>query len=230
VSEIILGINFGTYQPLYNMIWDRCVPGFTLQGGDYDTTDRTNGNPVEQITSVYSEFTESEFLRPAFASQVDNEFNVGPVIHNTFGTLAMAKIAGYPDSAANAFFFNLADNSTNLDYENGGYTVFGRVISGSNVLQYFNTLSKPDKGIFDSTTVSTNQTLTSVPVNYDGLRGPANSNLFFGDFTLLSTVNADTNPPTVAVNSPTNSQTLTNADVVVQGTANDNVGVANVAC
>ena len=69
---------------------------------------------------------------PLFPFNIDNEFNVGPLIHNTFGTLAMAKTAGEPDSAASAFFFNLADNSSTLDNENGGYTVFGQVISGSN--------------------------------------------------------------------------------------------------
>jgi cyclophilin family peptidyl-prolyl cis-trans isomerase len=213
-----------------NMFWDRCIPGFVLQGGDYDAPDRTLGNPLQDAESINSDFTESQYYSPPFAGQVDNEYNVGPVISNTFGTLAMAKKAGAPNSAANAFFFNLADNSTNLDNQDGGYTVFGRVISGSNVLQYFNTLSKPNQGIFDSTTVSTDQSLSDLPVNYHGLAAPANSNLFFADFTLLSNFKADTNPPTVVVDSPTNGQTMTKADVVFEGTASDNVAVANVAC
>jgi len=86
------------------------------------------------------------------------------------------------DSAANGFFFNLADNSANLDNQNGGFTVFGQIISGSNVLQYFNTLSKPIEGIFDETSVNTNgQALSDLPVNNHNWSLPANSNLFFGD-------------------------------------------------
>jgi hypothetical protein len=140
----------------------------------------------------------------------------------------MAFTPGDSNSAASSFFFNLADNSAKLDPQ--GYTVFGRVVSGSNVLQYFNTLSKPNQGIFDSTTVSTDQTLPDLPVNYRGWGLPANSNLFIGKFTVLSTVSAETSAPTVVVTSLTNGQTLTNSDLTLQGTASDAVGVANVVC
>jgi cyclophilin family peptidyl-prolyl cis-trans isomerase len=227
-------------QPFANMVWDRCIPGFILQGGDYDAPDETNGIPPQNLAStlesIASDFTDISYYTPPFAGQVDNEFGVGPVLSNTFGTLAMAKIAGDPDSASSAFFFNLADNSASLDNQNGGFTVFGRLLPGdnylqySNVLQYFNTLSKPNQGIFDSTMVGTNESLPDLPVNYHGWGLPADSNLFFANFTLLSAFNADTNPPTVSVNSPTNGQTMTSNDVLVQGTASDNVGVANVAC
>jgi peptidyl-prolyl cis-trans isomerase A (cyclophilin A) len=39
----------------------------------------------------------------------------------------MAKIGGDPNSATNQWFVNLADN-TNLDADNGGFTVFGQVL------------------------------------------------------------------------------------------------------
>jgi cyclophilin family peptidyl-prolyl cis-trans isomerase len=213
-----------------NMIWDMCIPGFILQGGDYDATDQTNSTPPPHLESINENFTENLSYSPPFPFNIDNEFGVGPLIHNTFGTLAMAKSAGNPDSASNAFFFNLADNSSNLDNENGGYTVFGQVISNASVLQYFNTLKKPDQGIFDNTTATPYGTLPDLPVNYHGWNLPANSNLFFANFTLLSTFNADTNPPAVVLNYPTNGQTITNVDLVFQGTASDNVGVARVVC
>src|SRR5690606_36326984 len=38
-----------------------------------------------------------------------------------------AKLGSSPNSATNQWFINLKDNSANLDYQNGGFTVFGQV-------------------------------------------------------------------------------------------------------
>ena len=46
----------------------------------------------------------------------------------------MAKVGDDPDSATSQFFFNLANNSENLDDQNGGFTVFARVIEGMDVV------------------------------------------------------------------------------------------------
>ncbi len=46
---------------------------------------------------------------------------------NTRGTIAMAKVGGNPNSASNQWFFNMGDNSENLDNQNGGFTVFGQI-------------------------------------------------------------------------------------------------------
>jgi peptidyl-prolyl cis-trans isomerase A (cyclophilin A) len=55
---------------------------------------------------------------------IGNEFGAS----NTRGTVAMAKVAGDPDSATNQWFVNIADNSATLDADNGGFTVFGVVL------------------------------------------------------------------------------------------------------
>jgi len=92
----------------------RLVPGFVLQGGGfyYDSaTDQTEAVPTDP--------------------PIQNEFQVS----NTRGTIVMAKLGGDPDSATSQFFFNLTDNSANLDNQNGGFTVFGEVIgSGMDVV------------------------------------------------------------------------------------------------
>ncbi len=67
-------------------------------------------------------------LRPFFAAvptdpAVVNEFKVS----NTRGTVAMAKADGAPDSATSQWFVNTKDNSTQLDANNGGFTVFGQI-------------------------------------------------------------------------------------------------------
>lgn len=60
---------------------------------------------------------------------VANEFDAGR--SNVERTIAMAKLAGDPDSATSQFFFNLEDNAAILDdpANNGGFTVFGRVVN-----------------------------------------------------------------------------------------------------
>jgi phospholipase/lecithinase/hemolysin/cyclophilin family peptidyl-prolyl cis-trans isomerase len=85
----------------------RSLPGFVVQGGGY-----TYNSTLGQIPAN---------------SPVQNEFS--PNRSNLRGTIAMAKLGTDPNSATNQWFFNLADNSTNLDNQNGGFTVFGQAIS-----------------------------------------------------------------------------------------------------
>jgi peptidyl-prolyl cis-trans isomerase A (cyclophilin A) len=119
----------------------------------------------------------------------------------------------------------LADNSTNLDSQNGGFTVFGRILSAINILQYFNSLSAPTNGIFNL-----NSSISTLPVNYDGTNEPTDANLFYCDFA-FQTPPVDTTPPTVAITFPSPNAAFTNGgDLTVQGTAQDNVGLAEVFC
>ncbi|PHX68073.1 MAG: hypothetical protein CK549_02695 [Cyanobium sp. Baikal-G2] len=50
---------------------------------------------------------------------------------NILGTVAMAKVGGDPNSATNQFFFNLRDNRSILDNQNGGFSAFGRLVGNS---------------------------------------------------------------------------------------------------
>jgi len=71
--------------------------------------------------------------------RVDNEFKV----LNTRGTLAMAKLSGDPDSASSQWFINVSDNP-DLDSQNGGFTVFARVVEGMDVVDAINDLTTWD--------------------------------------------------------------------------------------
>ena len=85
----------------------RSVPDFVVQGGWLTYESESN--------SLISIKTDSALL---------NEFHLS----NIRGTVAMAKVGGDPNSATSQWFINLSDNSKNLDNQNGGFTVFGRVI------------------------------------------------------------------------------------------------------
>jgi len=98
----------------------RLVPGFVIQGGGYD-----------------KDFQE----KPTF-EKIVNESGNG--LLNEYGTIAMARERG-PHTATRQFFFNLNDN-TSLNPEKGdwGYTVFGRIVEGLDVLEKMAKLeSKP---------------------------------------------------------------------------------------
>ena len=88
----------------------RLVPGFVLQGGGYVD----NGGTIAAIPT---------------AAPVQNEYSAAHP--NVEGTVAMAKVGSDPNSATDQFFFNLGDNSANLDNQNGGFTVFGTVTAAS---------------------------------------------------------------------------------------------------
>ncbi len=64
---------------------------------------------------------------------VHNEFD-GVNRSNLTGTIAMAKTGLGPNTATSEWFFNLTDNSQNLDNQNGGFTVFAKVVQGMDVV------------------------------------------------------------------------------------------------
>jgi cyclophilin family peptidyl-prolyl cis-trans isomerase len=104
VDNFLAYVNDGAYT---GAIIHRSVSDFVLQGGGFTF----DGESIQAIASN---------------AAVVNE----PIYSNLRGTIAMAKTASSINSATNQWFFNLADNSSNLDQQNGGFTVFGQVVEG----------------------------------------------------------------------------------------------------
>lgn len=94
-------------------IFHRVIDGFMVQGGGYDT----------------------EYEKKPVREPVENEAFNG--VKNTTGTVAMAR-TGDPHSATAQFFVNVSDNKF-LDHKqksgsDWGYAVFGKVVSGMDVV------------------------------------------------------------------------------------------------
>jgi len=109
VANFLAYVNSDAFR---NTFVHRSVPGFVIQGGGYGWNDATN-----TVTTVASR------------GALINEFSTAR--SNLRGTIAMAKLGGDPNSATSQWFINLADNSANLDTQNGGFTVFGEVSASS---------------------------------------------------------------------------------------------------
>jgi cyclophilin family peptidyl-prolyl cis-trans isomerase len=134
VSNFIKYAASGRYD---DQIIHRWVPGFVLQGGGY-TLKPTGGDScsIENVANF---------------GTIPNESKVGAFRSNVYGTIAMARVGSDVNSASSQWYINLADNGgeppNGLDYFAEGYTVFGRVISGTNIINRF-VPPPPTNGIY----------------------------------------------------------------------------------
>ena len=139
VTNFLSYVNKGAYT---NTLFHRSVPGFVIQAGGYGVV----GSSISLIPQD---------------AQVVNEFKVP----NTRGTLAMAKLGSGPNTATNQWFVNLADNRANLDNQNGGFTVFARVL-GTGMSVPDNIAALP---VFDASTALNDSAFTALPLTTNTL-------------------------------------------------------------
>jgi peptidyl-prolyl cis-trans isomerase A (cyclophilin A)/peptidyl-prolyl cis-trans isomerase B (cyclophilin B) len=115
VENFLKYVNAGHYNGTQ---FHRVIKGFMIQGGGYD-----------------SEFRQRP-TRPPIAIEAEQSVKAG--LSNKPGTVAMAR-TGDPNSAQSQFFINVGDNKRldfrSPDAQGYGYTVFGKVISGMDVVE-----------------------------------------------------------------------------------------------
>jgi peptidyl-prolyl cis-trans isomerase A (cyclophilin A) len=125
VANFLDYVKDGSYD---GSLFHRVIPGFVVQGGGYDA----NFKPL------------------ATHAPVTNESKNG--LSNQRGTIAMARMQD-PDSATRQFYFNLQDNLPLDAGASYGYTVFGKVISGMDVLDKIAQQSTGDEPRLNATDV-----------------------------------------------------------------------------
>lgn len=125
VANFLAYVDAGHYT---NTIFHRVIDGFMVQGGGFD-----------------SNYGKKPTLAP-----IENEASNG--LKNTRGTVAMAR-TGEPHSATAQFFVNVVDNAF-LDHraksaDGWGYCVFGKVVSGLDVVDKMRVVRTGAQGPFN---------------------------------------------------------------------------------
>ncbi len=128
VKNFLTYVDEGYYD---NLIFHRIIPGFMIQGGGM--TDQL----VEKTAGTHG--------------PIKNESTNG--LSNERGTIAMAR-KNDPDSATCQFFINHANNHR-LDTAGGGYTVFGKVIGGMDVVDEIAKVSTTSRGPYEGVPIKT---------------------------------------------------------------------------
>lgn len=125
VANFLSYVNKGHYS---NTVFHRVIPGFMVQGGGFEV-------------GMKQKPTDGE---------IENEANNG--LKNDTYTVAMAR-TNAPHSASAQFFINVADNGflnhTSPTPSGWGYAVFGKVISGTEVVDKIKAVKTGRKGFHD---------------------------------------------------------------------------------
>ena len=126
-------------------IFHRVIPNFMIQGGGYD-----------------ARYIERQTRPPVMHEGLEALSKGGP--RNTVGTLAMAR-TNVPNSATAQFFINVVDNGfLDPNPQQPGYTVFGKVVSGIDVINRIRATPTSSGGPFSTDVPRTQVVIKSATV------------------------------------------------------------------
>lgn len=138
VKNFLSYANSGFYN---GTIFHRVIDGFMIQGGGFDT------NLNKKVTN----------------SPIINEAKNG--LQNVTGSIAMARTSD-PNSATSQFFINVNNNDfLNYPKEAHGYAVFGKVVSGMDVVNNIKSQPTENRGNAFANLPKTTITINKVIVN-----------------------------------------------------------------
>jgi len=186
---------------------DNITP-FVLQGGGF----KFNATPTPSITAIPTD--------PAVQNEPDAANR-----SNLKGTLAMAKLGGQPNSATDQFFFNLGDNSF-LDTNNGGFTVFGKVVGAADqaVVDELAAIPTQDKSTATALPTSIRGAFGEVPLtDYTGTNFPTDTTA--DNYALITGVSIVNQPEALTYTIESNSTptvasaTISHNRLTIQGLA-----------
>lgn len=141
VQNFLEYVNSGAYA---NNVVHRVEPNFVMQAGGFTYNGATPLDSVAQGTAVVNE----------------------PELSNVRGTISMAKLGGNANSATSQWFVNLANNSANLDSQNGGFSAFGQVLGdGMDVVDAIAALTRFNLGGATNTIPLRDYTVTDLNGN-----------------------------------------------------------------
>lgn len=217
VKNFLLYVYSGVYS---NLVVHRMIPNFVLQAGRVRVADPAS-------TAAFS-----TYIPGVNWGRITNEYSAGPELSNDYGTIAMARVPGDTNSASAEFFINLTNN-LHLNTNDGGFTVFGRVVNstgdraGTNLMNHFNTFSAFN-GISFAFIFDYFESFTDLPVSVDR-PSPIIADLFtIQAYVIQGATVRDHSAPTVSIAAPAEGGRTTNGTVAFAGTATDNQEVARV--
>jgi cyclophilin family peptidyl-prolyl cis-trans isomerase len=211
VANFLNYVNSGAYT---NSIFHRSATltggtPFVLQGGGFQFT----STPTPALTQIPTD--------PPVQNEPD------PVNRsNVKGTLAMAKLGNDPNSATDQFFFNLGDNSTNLNNQNGGFTVFGKVVGAADQAVVDQLAAIPTKDESSAAALPANEqgVFGEIPLqNYTGTNFPTDTTK--DNYAVINGVTIVSQPEVLTYSIVSNSNpaaatvSLNNNRMTVQGVA-----------
>ncbi len=227
-------INYASNGDYTQMVFHRLDKDFVLQGGFLKavsaprtfTSLSARPSPINEpgVSNLFGTVASAKL-----GERTSYERNAqGEIVYDSSGnpkirqTGADMGYVGNPNSASIDFFFNLGNNSQNLDNQNGGFTAFGRV--GTPALQLLQQINQLPVGAYlNNNTGNSNNANLDKRIILDGsyyplTKIPMDAATAPADMDIEKTIRVTSIQPIASVSYSVDSQSTNTATAVVEGT------------